>query len=654
MMNNIDILIDVLDFSYPNYGESKANITLELLNSGIKNFQISQKQYENLKTSIQNRNTGVYVCFGYNYIWSEVNSIDFLVNTFNSKPIFDYEDYNKSFEVKLSVNSNQSNSIINNVNNFKYHNKHWDLSKRISENEFINLISEFGANYIFNNLDKTNENSDFDSINIHYKNESYPYQQEVSKLAYFNKVYGFFMEPGMGKTKTSLDTACTLIKNKVIEKVLVFPPANLVANWKEEIEIHADEEFHNFFGVYSNKDLEKSNRNKTRIKEIKKLLTLKKTTELEKEELTKELKDKECIIEEYLEGIKSGKVLIILDEFHNFKNPEAIKTKYLLKNISENSRLMVLSATPFPKNFQDMFVAFKIFNIVKHEITWFQFSNFFFNKVTNSFGGIEKLVLKPNFIYLSEVITSLLHSKASFIKKESVLKLPDKHNIIHYYEPTEEQKHIIQNVLNNVEIPDTIDKSKVPFKNTELKKSMIKIQQYQGGFYLNEEKKHCELKENPKFDCLLNIIKHHKDGKLIIFCALVVEADLITKKLIDLGYRVVCKHGKLKKKIAAESIKQFKSEDFDILVATGDSAGTGLTLIESNTIIYYSINFNSVTREQSDGRIHRVGQKRDCTYHDLLSQGGIDEIIYNCVKRKNITKDEMFNKLKKLKNKDGD
>ena len=83
-------------------------------------------------------------------------------------------------------------------------------------------------------------------------------------------------------------------------------------------------------------------------------------------------------------------------------------------------------------------------------------------------------------------------------------------------------------------------------------------------------------------------------------------------------------------------------------MATGDSAGTGLTLIEGCTIIYYSNNFNAVTREQAEGRIHRVGQKRDCTYHDLLSIGGVDEIIFNCIKRKIINKNEMFEKLKQL------
>jgi len=64
------------------------------------------------------------------------------------------------------------------------------------------------------------------------------------------------------------------------------------------------------------------------------------------------------------------------------------------------------------------------------------------------------------------------------------------------------------------------------------------------------------------------------------------------------------------------------------------TAGYGLTLTEANLVVYYANDFNLETRIQSEDRAHRIGQKNNVTYIDLISEGTIDERIVKALRDK--------------------
>ena len=59
-----------------------------------------------------------------------------------------------------------------------------------------------------------------------------------------------------------------------------------------------------------------------------------------------------------------------------------------------------------------------------------------------------------------------------------------------------------------------------------------------------------------------------------------------------------------------------------------------LTLTEANLVVYYANDFNLETRIQSEDRAHRIGQKNNVTYIDLISEGTIDERIVKALRSK--------------------
>ena len=69
-------------------------------------------------------------------------------------------------------------------------------------------------------------------------------------------------------------------------------------------------------------------------------------------------------------------------------------------------------------------------------------------------------------------------------------------------------------------------------------------------------------------------------------------------------------------------------------VGNSRTGGFGITLTEANTVVYYSNNYDLEIRLQSEDRAHRIGQKNNVTYVDLVSPKTIDDKILTALQNK--------------------
>ena len=83
-----------------------------------------------------------------------------------------------------------------------------------------------------------------------------------------------------------------------------------------------------------------------------------------------------------------------------------------------------------------------------------------------------------------------------------------------------------------------------------------------------------------------------------------------------------------------ENIQEFMHGRPKFFVANPATAGFGLNLQVANTVIYYSNSYNLEHRLQSEDRCHRIGQKKNVTYIDLVCPDTIDEKILEALKNK--------------------
>ena len=69
-------------------------------------------------------------------------------------------------------------------------------------------------------------------------------------------------------------------------------------------------------------------------------------------------------------------------------------------------------------------------------------------------------------------------------------------------------------------------------------------------------------------------------------------------------------------------------------VGQARTGGYGITLTQANTVIYYSNSYDLEIRLQSEDRAHRIGQKNNVTYVDLVCPNTIDEKILKALREK--------------------
>jgi SNF2 family DNA or RNA helicase len=60
----------------------------------------------------------------------------------------------------------------------------------------------------------------------------------------------------------------------------------------------------------------------------------------------------------------------------------------------------------------------------------------------------------------------------------------------------------------------------------------------------------------------------------------------------------------------------------------------GITLTAANTMVFYSLDYSMSNFEQAKARIHRVGQKENCSYIYLIAKGTVDEKVLKTLRNK--------------------
>ena len=83
------------------------------------------------------------------------------------------------------------------------------------------------------------------------------------------------------------------------------------------------------------------------------------------------------------------------------------------------------------------------------------------------------------------------------------------------------------------------------------------------------------------------------------------------------------------------NIKKFQDDPrCRFIVGTPSTGGYGITLTAANTVIYYSNGYDLEKRLQSEDRAHRIGQKKNVTYVDIIAEDTVDEKIVKALRTK--------------------
>jgi SNF2 family DNA or RNA helicase len=122
------------------------------------------------------------------------------------------------------------------------------------------------------------------------------------------------------------------------------------------------------------------------------------------------------------------------------------------------------------------------------------------------------------------------------------------------------------------------------------------------------------------------------DGQMIIWAMFTEEINQLMVALKAAGITCAHYYGGTSDAEREKAIDGFADGSIRALVAHGQAAGVGLTLIGDQTTqardlttIYYSCSFDNEIRMQTEDRAHRIGQTKSAVYIDLIAEDTIDE-----------------------------
>lgn len=470
-----------------------------------------------------------------------------------------------------------------------------------------------------------------------YQHRTAPYSHQQRAFVVSRELpnYALLCEPGTGKTKIILDTACYLYEKKKITTLVIFSVNGVHRNWIDnEIPIHVPERCK--FITYRHS----ANLNKSKLAEFQAALTTTGKLRIFAFNFDAVATKKGLQLAEL--AVKSGDCLLVIDESTRIKNPDAIRTKTLtaLGKISTYRR--ILTGTPVTKGPEDLYGQFSFLSkqILGHD-TFTSFKNQYCVMTALSAGGhdFKKITGYRN---LDELVKKIEPYSFRVLKSEC-LDLPEKIYKRWPVELTADQRRIYEELRK-----DFISELKGFTLTAELAMTRIlRLQQIvcnwfpqDAGANVTQAYKNWSSdplaidKTNNRLSAMDDILEEVKDmpGKTIIWARFRADLKLIQDHL---GSSAVSYHGGVKENDRALAIKKFQQDsNTKFFVGNQQSAGIGLTLTAASSVIYYSNSFDLELRLQSEDRNHRIGQQNNCLYYDIEAVRTVDGKIIKALRAK--------------------
>ncbi|RUM47589.1 MAG: ATP-dependent helicase [Hydrogenothermus sp.] len=432
--------------------------------------------------------------------------------------------------------------------------------------------------------------------NLELPHKLYNYQIQGVKFLISNCSALLADQMGTGKTVQSTVALKILFIKGIIKKALVVVPSSLISVWEKHLEEWASELQ---FVVLNDK------------KDIRKLLweTNAHIYIVSYDTLKNDFHNEEFKLEQFAKNID----LVLLDEAHNIKNPDAIKTK-AVKQISKFAKYRwALSGTPLQNNLEELV-----------SLLEFLFPDKQFNK--NLTPEEARKLIQP--IMLRR------------LKKDVLKELPEKLPVIMeklQLSPSQKQEYDFVLGAEQERITNLIEKHK---KSKQfrfiLKKNIIHS--------IQKLRQICNFpsssSSSPKMERLKEIVKEIVENKekIIIFTNFYENGvrkiyENLLKEFPE--SKIAQFHGKMSFKDKKKQVKRFvEDEKCQIFIGTIGSAGEGLTLTVSNYAVFFDMHWNPAKMWQAEDRVHRIGQKNKVVIHNLIMENTIEEKILQKLQEK--------------------
>ncbi len=370
-----------------------------------------------------------------------------------------------------------------------------------------------------------------------------------------------------------------------------------------------------------------------------------------------------------IEFLKKFKTMVVVDEAHRIKNPEGVWGKSVIEISKEASSRIILTGTPVPNGYQD------IYNLYKF-IYPFKFKDI----IKVHYQNLEDMT--NNCLPDSDRVQILKENLSPFfirIKKED-LKLPPVEEKIVHVNMASHQREIydfietsyiesfkqngsatVKDILNRAKLIRLRQASTNPSLLSKTLKDSLANNEYSGEFdpnsrfttyndeYINDSEFFHKICNYTKFEIpqkfleiqdILNKEIFNNGGKAIIWSIFIQNAKELQEYLGKNTIRSRLLIGEVEqaeREIIIEKFNDPQNHEFNVVIANPFAVAESISLHTGcHNAIYLERDYNCSNFLQSKDRIHRVGLAKDqvTKYYYIISKNSIDEVIYDRLKIK--------------------
>ena len=458
-----------------------------------------------------------------------------------------------------------------------------------------------------------------------FKTKPFQHQADVLKNSWSRINYAFFMEMGTGKSKVCIDNAGILYEQRKIDTFIVIAPKGVYRNWANlEIPTHLPDTIEHKMVVWKASPNKKQKQNlldlfeefdglRIFIMNVEALSTVKGVKYLEK-------------------LLLHSRAMLAIDESTTIKSPKARRTKALIKLGKNAMYRRVLSGFPVTQSPMDLwaqcrFMDERLLGDCGKSFHQFQHRYAIMKKRSVGSHSFNMVVGYRNLDQLTQILSGF----SSRVLKKDCLDLPDKVYVQRNVSMTDEQKRIYKD-LKEYAMAHLDDHEFMTANNVMTQ--LLRMQQVLSGHTKSDEGNVIEVKDNrlnELMDCLEEV-----EGKTIIWSRFRYDVKRIEAALSQLHghHSVVSYFGDTTDEARSTAIEKFQNGKAQYFVGNPQTGGMGITLTAAQNVIYFANSFDLAVRTQSEDRAHRIGQKNNVTYIDLICEGTIDERIVKALRNK--------------------
>lgn len=147
-----------------------------------------------------------------------------------------------------------------------------------------------------------------------------------------------------------------------------------------------------------------------------------------------------------------------------------------------------------------------------------------------------------------------------------------------------------------------------------------------------------------KFEQLMEIIEECRSSgkRMLVFSQFTKMLDLIGRELGYQGVPFFYLDGQTPSSERVELCSRFNEGERELFLISLKAGGTGLNLTGADTVILYDLWWNPAVEQQAADRAHRIGQKNVVQVIRLVTQGTVEDKMYELQQKKKNLIDEVI------------